>query len=310
MVRVIDDEGTKAKPLDAVGLKGELDRSADFMKEVMTKDGLERYPARPPNDLAPDLLARVDRLPFPTLRMLATTPVYSKDGHLISAEGYHADSGIFLALQGLKVPELPEPGAALMLLRELLCDFPFANPGGFAHSLAALLLPFLRPRIDGPTPLHLVEAPTRGTGKGLLSEVIPLVSIGTSPGVMVQPKDGDEFEKRVTSTLLSGARVILLDNVHTLKGEALAAALTARVWQGRRLGKSEMLTLPNDALWIATGNNVALDDDMPRRIVPIRLDAGVERPEARSGFRHPNLTRWVRENRPALVAACLSLIEA
>jgi hypothetical protein len=126
----------------------------------------------------------------------------------------------------------------------------------------------------------------------------------------VQPKDGDEFEKRVTSMLLEGSRVILLDNVHSLSGEALAAALTAQTWRGRRLGKSEMLTLSNDALWMATGNNVSLDDDMPRRIIPIRLDAGVERPENRTGFKHPDLLRWIKQHRPALVAACIAMIEA
>jgi hypothetical protein len=310
LVRLVDDEGVRIKLFDHIGLKGELARCADFVKTVEGKEGPETSPARPPADLAPDLLARVDRLPFPPLRLLATTPVYSAAGELVSSEGYHPDSGIFLSMQGLQVPELPSPVDGLALLREMLCDFPFTHESGLAHTLSAILLPFLRRMIDGPTPLILVEASTRGTGKGLLCEVVPLVALGADAGVMVQPRDGDEFEKRVTSMLLEGSRVILLDNVHTLKGEALAAALTARTWRGRRLGKSEMLTLQNDALWMATGNNVVLDDDMPRRIIPIRLDAGVERPENRTGFRHPKLLTWIRENRPALVAACISLVES
>ncbi|AFZ67894.1 bifunctional DNA primase/polymerase [Deinococcus peraridilitoris] len=320
VVRLDQEEDARAVPLDAVALKGVLDRTADFVKleervekgEDGSKSVVEEVkPARPPADLAPDLLARVDRLPLPSLRILATSPLFSEGGELVCEEGYHAESGIYLASRGLEnVCDDVSTSSALALLRELLCDFPFTGEAGFAHTLAALLLPFVRPMIDGPTPLHLIEAPTRGTGKGLLSEVIAHVSLGHAAGVMVQPKDGDEFEKRVTSTLLEGARIILLDNVHTLKGEALAAALTARTWKGRRLGKSEMLTLPNDALWLATGNNVALDDDMPRRIVPIRLDPGVERPEERTGFRHENLLGWVKENRPALVSACLSLVSA
>ena len=307
--------------LDAVALKGRLDRVADFMivTEVVEKDEdgkkqmVTAYKAtRPPADLAPDLLARVDQLPLPPLHTLATSPVFSAAGELIHEPGYHAASGIYLvpgALEGVRA-DMPRE-VALGLLGELLQDFPFAPyDAGFAHTLAGLLLPFVRAMINGPTPLHLIEAPTRGTGKGLLSEVIAHVTLGHAAGVMVQPRDGDEFEKRVTSTLLEGARVILLDNVHTLKGEALAAILTARIWRGRLLGQSKMLTLPNDALWLATGNNVALDDDMPRRIVPIRLDPGVERPEERTGFRHPDLLGWVKENRSALVSACLSLVMA
>ncbi len=307
--------------LDAVALKGRLDRVADFVivkEQVQTnEDGQKQTisdhkPARPPADLAPDLLARVDQLPLSPLHTLASSPVFSAAGELIHEAGYHAASGIYLvpgALDGVRADMSGE--TALGWIRELLQDFPFSPyDAGFAHTLAALLLPFVRAMIDGPTPLHLIEAPTRGSGKGLLSEVIAHVTLGHAAGVMVQPRDGDEFEKRVTSTLLEGARVILLDNVHTLKGEALAAILTARVWRGRLLGKSKMLTLPNDALWLATGNNVALDDDMPRRIVPIRLDPGVERPEERTGFRHPDLLGWVKENRSMLVSACLSLITA
>ena len=245
LVRLVTDEGVRIKLFDHIGLKGELARCADFVKTVEGKEGPETGPARPPADLAPDLLARVDRLPFPQLRLLATTPVYSAAGELVSTEGYHGDSGIYLSMQGLRLPELPSPADALALLKEMLCDFPFTHESGFAHTLSAILLPFLRPMIDGPTPLKLVEASTRGTGKGLLCEVIPLVALGTDAGVMVQPKDGDEFEKRVTSMLLEGSRVILLDNVHTLKGEALAAALTARTWRGRRLGKSERLCCLN-----------------------------------------------------------------
>lgn len=213
-------------PLDAVALKGVLDRTADFVKleervekgEDGSKSVVEEVkPARPPADLAPDLLARVDRLPLPSLRILATSPLFSEGGELVCEEGYHAESGIYLASRGLEnVCDDVSTSSALALLRELLCDFPFTGEAGFAHTLAALLLPFVRPMIDGPTPLHLIEAPTRGTGKGLLSEVIAHVSLGHAAGVMVQPKDGDEFEKRVTSTLLEGARIILLDNVHTL----------------------------------------------------------------------------------------------
>ena len=321
LVRLASDEGgARLKALDAVALKGKLARVADFValiertekgedgkREVVT----DSKPARPPADLAPDLLARTEHLGLPPLRTLAQSPVYAPVGELVSAEGYHEGSGIYLALRGLTVPPLPSVPDALALLRELLTDFPFSpHESGFAHTLAALLLPFVRPMIDGPTPLHLIEAPTRGSGKGLLSDVIAYVTVGGAAGVMVQPKDGDEFEKRVTSILLEGTRLILLDNVHTLKGEALAAALTSAVWRGRRLGKSEMLTLPNEALWLSTGNNVTLDDDMPRRIIPIRLDPGVERPEERSGFKHPDLLAWIKANRPALVAACLSLVEA
>ena len=36
--------------------------------------------------------------------------------------------------------------------------------------IAALLLPFARRLVDGCTPLHIIEAPTAGSGKGVARE--------------------------------------------------------------------------------------------------------------------------------------------
>ena len=73
------------------------------------------------------------------------------------------------------------------------------------------------------------------------------------------------------------------------------------------MGKSEMVRAPNNATWLATGNNVEMSDEMNRRTVLIRLDAGVEAPEERSGFKH-RLPAWAVEHRRDLVSACLSIV--
>ncbi len=320
LVRVTLENSLRAEALGAVALKGVLDRVADFVKiterAVKDEEGKseivrEVKPARPPMDIAPDLLARPE-LPFPKLNALASTPVYARDGALIATEGFHAGSGVLLRLDDLEGvrTDLPAPEALELLTVDVLGDFPFTNDAGRAHALAMFLQPFVRDMIDGPTPMYLIEAPTRGTGKGLLGNAAAHIVSGVPAPVMFKPRDGDELEKRITAALLEGSRLILLDNVVELGGEALAAALTATIWQGRVLGASKMARVPNDATWIATGNNVVLDDDMPRRVVPIRLDPGVERPEERQGFRHPDLIAWVRQNRSRLVSACLSLVEA
>src|SRR5699024_6081364 len=50
--------------------------------------------------------------------------------------------------------------------------------------------------------------------------------------------------------------------------------------------------------------------EMSRRIVRIRLDAGVERPEERSTFRIPDLALWAQNHRAELVHAALTLVQA
>jgi hypothetical protein len=71
-----------------------------------------------------------------------------------------------------------------------------------------------------------------------------------------------------------------------------------------------MARLPIRCIWIATGNNPEFSNEMARRLVRIRLDAHVERPWQRAGFRHPDLMIWVRANRVRLVAACLTICQA
>ena len=45
----------------------------------------------------------------------------------------------------------------------------------------------------------------------------------------------------------------------------------------------------------ATGNNLSYRSDFVRRVVPIALDARMERPEERTGFRHPQLEKLGQE---------------
>jgi hypothetical protein len=88
----------------------------------------------------------------------------------------------------------------------------------------------------------------------------------------------------------------------------IAAVLTCEVWSDRILGQSRMVRLPNRALWLATANNPVLSRENARRCVRIRLDASVESPWLRDGFRQPDLRGWIRERRPSVVAAMLALV--
>jgi hypothetical protein len=68
-----------------------------------------------------------------------------------------------------------------------------------------------------------------------------------------------------------------------------------------------MATLPHHATWMATGNNIALSGDLPRRCYWIRMDAQVARPWQRNGFKHPRLIHYVEEHRAQIIAAILTL---
>jgi hypothetical protein len=313
LVRVPPAEA-HAAPLSVPTLRVFLDQAADFVSVRQTEEeGKVELPARPPHDVCESILAVPPQGVFPRLTSIRSVPVMLPDRRLLATEGYDRDSGLLLRLLGLEGirTNITVPEACRWLLDELFGDFPFADEASRAHTLALVLEPFVRPAIRGPTPLYLIDAPIRGAGKGLLADVACLVATGRKADVMtLVAGNAEEHEKRITSLLLAGAPWILIDNATSLASAPLAAVLTATQWRGRRLGSSEMVDVPNDATWVATGNNVELSDEIARRTIPIQLDPGVKRPEQRTRFAHPELLKWVSENRATLVSACLSLVRA
>lgn len=305
------DKNGKTHIMDNASLKGYLDRCARFVtikteRQIVT-------PARPPSDLAPDLLSiDPDELGLPELKTVSTVPIFDANGRLITKDGYDAESKTLLLLNDLKgfKFELFPMDKALGIFDDLIVDFPVAfHDIGRAHILVMFLQPFIRSMINGPTPLYLIESPTRGTGKSKLCNALALLVTGQHAPIMTLPRNSEEMEKRITANLLEGHPIILLDNVNQLGGEELAAVLTARVWRGRRLGKSEMIHIINNSQWLSTGNNVDLLGDIARRVLGIRLDAGVEKPEERKQFRHPDLESYILQNRPTIINALLSIAQ-
>jgi len=310
---VHDDEGRPiVSHLSLPALRGRLDRVAEWLR-LSNQKGL--VPARPPKDVAEDMMA-LDK-PLPILRGITGTPVFSADGTLVVAPGYQKSTRLYYQPTGKPVPEVPQrPSSADLerakglLLTEWLVDFPFTDDSSRAHAVAAPLTAITREMIDGPTPLFAVDAPSPGSGKGLLAEGIGVVVAGAPPPVMTVGRGEEEMRKRTTAILRDGSPVILLDNVkRRLDSAPLAAVLTTTVWADRILGKSETIRLPNRSLWLATGNNLDLDGEMVRRVAWVRLDSKVDRPWERTGFRHDPLTPWVRENRHDLVWALLVLVQ-
>ena len=313
---VPDDEGRPvATMLNEERLRHMLARLARWVRENAKG---ELLPAPPPVATVKSVLATPDPA-LPVLTGIVNTPVFGRSGTLITEPGYHPDARLlYVPAPGFAVQDIPKrpSGAEIAAARELICedlfgDFPFTGEAERAHVVALLLLGFLRGMVDGPTPLHLIEKPTPGTGATLMVDAVATILTGTGASVMTEGRDDEEWRKRVTAKLRQIPSMILIDNLRAkLDSSAVAAALTAPFWEDRVLGQSEMTRLPIRCLWIATGNNPEFSNEMARRLVRIRLDANVERPWQRGGFRHPDLMVWIRANRARIVAACLTLCQA
>ena len=298
------------------GVFGYLLREADWVQ--VTEEG--KYPVFPPKDVGRDLIAYPPPS-VPTVEMVITTPVFGRNGNLIVAPGLHEQDRLWLeADASLNVGEIPEnptaeevAAARSIFLDDLLVDFPFAGDADRAHAVAALLLPFVRRMIDGFTPLHVVEAPSVGSGKGLLCNLISTVVTGKDCESRTLAESEDEVRKALTAELTLARPIILLDNAKegwTLTSAALASVLTTHQWKDRVLGKSEMLSLPVTAMWLLTGNNVRLSKDLARRSVRIRITPKEDQAWLREKFKHDPITSWTTANRDELVRAALILVRA
>ncbi len=313
-----DDESIEiSRDLNLDRTRHALARAAHFF--IIKKKGEEEsiIPVPPPMDMVRDMLADPNP-PLPILNRIIEFPVFFNNGSLQSTPGYHELGRTYYApLPGFSLPPVSdrptssEIEKATGLIRDLLWDFPFVSDSELAHAIAIVLLPLIRELIDGPTPLHLIEAPSPGTGKGLLTEVLAYIALGRWPALMTEGRDEDEMRKRISSKLMGLPSIIVIDNLRRrLDSAAFSSALTCSFWEDRILGQSKIIRLPVRAVWIASGNNASLSHEVSRRTVRIRLDAKVDCPWLRQGFRHPDLRSWVREHRAELLWSALTLIRA
>jgi hypothetical protein len=318
-VRVDEDGRPLIEPMTEASLKGHMASVMRWARKMVGNNGQVSYqPVQPQDAVVKHVMARKDWPGIPPLRDIIQAPIFAADGTLITTPGYHAKARLWYAPhQALEVTVPTAPTAADLerarewLVTDLLGDFPFDSEASKAHALAAILLPFVRELIHGPTPLHLFTAPTPGSGKGLLVDIGSLIATGRPASMVSMPRDDEEMRKRITAQLRRGVPMIVLDNItNKLDSAALCSALTATEWEDRILGVSEMSPrLPNRAVWAATANNPELSLDIARRTVTCRLDPGLERPWERQGFKHPDLRTWALTHRAELVSAALTLVQ-
>jgi hypothetical protein len=318
LVRInLDEKGNPyVENLNESAFRGCLARACNFLR-----DGAKNEPVAisPPLDVVRDCIS-LGEWAFPPLLGITETPVMRPDGTVMTQPGYDELTDLYYyPSPKLVVPPVPvaptsnEVERATELLVDIIEDFPFDSQASLANALATMLTPVLRPMIDGPVPLALFDKPQQGTGASLLAEVISIISTGRPAAMMTAQKDDEGWRKAITSLLLKGQLVVTIDNVeYDLWAPSLAAILTATTYQDRILGRSEMVQLPNRTTWLATGNNIRLRGDLPRRCIWVRMDAHIARPwlRDRNEFKHPQLTAWVSRARGEILGAILAIARA
>ena len=326
--------GVRSEPLTLDSLRHHMDEQAKFVSSSRHEDEEESKDRKaskarihvcpPPLDVVRDIMA-MPGWPtdvFPPLERITLCPFFDRQGKLINTQGYHEGSKVWYEPDtAVEIPSVPlrptkqDVGRATSILVDYLSDFPFEGMSDMANALGYMLTPFARELITSPIPMLILDAPTPGTGKGLLAKALTIPVLGRPLPITPQPENEAEWRKVITSQLTTLPQFVLFDNLTgTLRSNALEAVLTTdpdEFWSDRELGSTNMLVVPVRCVWLATANNLQISGDLSRRLVWVRLDAKCERPEERAAesFKHPELLRWAKENRGSLVWALLVLIQ-
>ena len=298
-----------------------LASAAHLVEEITASAQFLRFDKKARKWLATDCPARVaetliarDQWRLPPLVGIITSPTIRFDGSLLDEPGYDAASGLLFDPGSSDFPHIPPRPSrasamhALDLLLELLDEFPFVEPIDRTVAISAILTALCRRSL--PTaPLHAFRAPSAGTGKTLIGDIVSMVATGNVAPVTAQAHDELEFEKRLGASLLAGDPIIMIDNcTGHLGGDLLCQVITQQLVRIRILGLSQNVEIGTGTTLLANGNNLAIDGDLSRRVVMASLDARVERPDLRSFTKSP--LEMVAADRGSYVAAGLTIIRA
>ncbi len=305
-------------PLRTQTLRKELSRTCAFLRLKQEGRGSDctwvPYEVPPPKDVADCLLQQSSWEGIRPLTQVVQTPTIRPDGSILETPGYDDATGIYYEqLEAWPpIPTSPTREDCMLAAQRILDvvkDFPFKSAADRSTYLGAVMTPFALAAINGPIPLTMIEAPTSRTGKSLLAGVIGTIVGGAKSIAKTPPFESDaECAKSILAFALRGVNAVLIDNCAGDVGwPSLDMAITAERTDRRLLGTNEVIGVSTHFPWYGTANNPNYKHDIVGRMVIIGLDAGVERPEERTGFEHSDLLGWTLANRPALVTDILTI---
>uniref|UniRef100_A0AB74UGT9 Uncharacterized protein n=1 Tax=Caulobacter phage BL57 TaxID=3348355 RepID=A0AB74UGT9_9VIRU len=303
----------------SAAMNAELNELVTFVRKNEQGQGAR---GRVPDDVARHVYEKAyTRLPRTPEIMY--TPIYTADGKLIRKPGWYQDLDIMMADIGFDVPKVysdPSPeeveDAVRLLTDEVLVDFPFLDydlageerrEPSMANAMAMLITPFMRRMIDSCTPVFFVSKPTPGTGGTFLGMVPIILFDGEEPAPIRYTQNEEEMQKALLASLMNSKAYLFFDDVKEFNNRVLLMAITSRYIGGRVLGSSKNIEMPNNSIWIATGNNPLISSEMARRVVDIRLNAKTSDIQKRT-YKHPDYVQWLKANRGEIVHAILTLI--
>ncbi len=223
------------------------------------------------------------------IKSFVKLPYVAPSGRLVTLPGFDDETGVFASFDPETLSEVPEKPTRAELVRALQIAwhpwslYRFASDDDRAAMLAAIFTALSRGGMR-TAPGFIADAPTQGSGKTKCMSALGALIQGRFPSVMPWNPGNNaetELEKKVTALLIAGTDFIAFDNVTgVMSSPTLSTLLTDGELTNRILGGSTMFSGAARMFVAASSNNASLDRDLSRRMVRLRIDPGVERPNA------------------------------
>lgn len=297
------------------------------------EDGtVETYQAKipPPKPVIAQTRAVGPSIGLEAIEGVLRCPVMCDDGSIINDNGFHAKTGYY---QTGAMPEAMPTGtmsqASARVGYDILAAL-FRGPGidtkgkrreGFPWAnadrdvivpIAAILTMLARPAFSS-VPAFLIDASMPASGKGKVVSVVHSIVMGQMPGTGTWPIEKDEQEKTLCGVSLAGVPIWCIDDIIGEFGSAsLQNALTTEVYSGRVLGHTNYTSMPWKTMVMATGNNIQLFRDMPRRCLVARLEPESDQHNKikDEDFWVPGIIKHALEHRARYIKAGLTILKA
>jgi putative DNA primase/helicase len=168
-------------PVDHGWLKSAMTERINFMK--WNKGAAKLEPIGPPSDVVRTVLSRYGHWPFPKVTGIITCPTMRSDGSILAKEGLDEATGLLVVGPLPKMPPVKDQPTrrdaelALAIIEKELEEFPFEDEASKSAALSGWISPVVRGALDC-VPMHALTAPTPGTGKSYLADLIATTAIG------------------------------------------------------------------------------------------------------------------------------------
>lgn len=251
------------------------------------------------------------------LTALCKLPFITSAGTIVSVPGFHEETGIYVHFNNEALPPLPDDPSrseiigAIQTALQPWSSYRFASPEDRGAMLAAVMTAICRPAL-AISPAFFFDAPIQSSGKtkcaAALGALVKGQRAGITPYISGQNAE-PELTKKLVAMALVGESFFLVDNVVGVwRSPVLAALITDGQINERVLGANQWYRGASRMLITATGNNASLDLDLGRRFIRIRIDPGVECPQARDFKFDP--VDMALTTRLAIAHAVLLLVQA